>query len=68
MGNTQCTSDKSDSYLWSIIERKLENKDTPLDKKIHNEYLKLVGLDHYQFNENVNYCLILYRSLQLQKI
>ena len=58
MGNSQCTSDKKDSYLWSIIERKLENKDTPLDKKIHNEYLKLVGLKEYQFNENVTFYYI----------
>lgn len=52
MGNTQCSSDKKDSYLWSIIQRKLLNKDTPLDKKIHNEYMNLIGLKDHQF-ENV---------------
>jgi hypothetical protein len=52
MGNTQCSSDKKDSYLWTIIQRKLLNKDTPLDKKMHNEYMNLIGLQEHQF-ENV---------------
>ena len=52
MGNTQCASDKKDNYLWSIIQRKLVNKETPLDKRIHNEYMSLIGLQDHRF-ENV---------------
>lgn len=52
MGGIECTSETRDTFLWSIIERKLENKDTPLDKKIHNDYLNLLGLNQYQFEEN----------------
>ena len=53
MGNSQCGSERKDSYLWEIIKRKQANKDTPLDKKIHNEYMTLIGLSEHQF-ENVN--------------
>jgi hypothetical protein len=53
MGGIECTSDRRDQFLWTIIERKLENKDTPLDKKIHNEYLALMGYNDYQFEETL---------------
>ena len=52
MGGVECASEKRNTFLWSIIERKLENKDTPLDKKIHNEYLILMGMKEYQFEES----------------
>ena len=51
MGITQCASERKDSYLWSIIERKLGNKDTPLDRKIHNEYMSLIGMKEHQFQD-----------------
>ena len=51
MGNTQCKTDKKDSYLWLIILRKLNNKDTPLDKKIHNEYMDIIGIKDFQFDQ-----------------
>jgi hypothetical protein len=51
MGGIECASEKRNTILWSIIERKLENKDTPLDKKIHNEYLRLMGLNDFHFEE-----------------
>lgn len=52
MGNTQCSSEKKESYLWQIVQRKLSNQDTPLDKIIHNEYMNLIGLKDHNF-ENV---------------
>ena len=52
MGPIQCNTEKKDNYLLLIIERKLENKDTPLDKKIHNEYLQIKGLVQYKFEIN----------------
>jgi hypothetical protein len=51
MGNTQCASDRKENYLWQIIQRKLNNKDTPLDKKIHNEYLTLIGFSEHKFED-----------------
>ena len=62
MGNFHCSSDESqDIYLWSIITRKLKYKDTPLDKKIHNEYLSIIGMDKYKFeiSEDVFFLKIL---------
>lgn len=52
MGGIECNSETRETLLWSIIERKLENKDTPLDKKIHNDYLNLMGLKEFQFDES----------------
>lgn len=52
MGGIECSTDKRNTFLWSIIDRKLENKDTPLDKRIHNEYLNLMGIKEYHFDEN----------------
>ena len=51
MGGIECTTERRNTILWSIIDRKLENKDTPLDKKIHNEYLSLMGYNDLQFEE-----------------
>ena len=44
MGGIECSSVKRELFLQALIERKLENKDTPLDTKIHNEYLNILGL------------------------
>ena len=44
MGKIQCKSANKHQELLAIIESKLENKDTPLDKKLHSEYLRIVGL------------------------
>ena len=52
MGGIECSTEKRNTFLWSIIDRKLENKDTPLDKRIHNEYLNLMGIKEYHFDEN----------------
>lgn len=51
MGGIECTSETRNTILWSIIGRKLENKDTPLDKKIHNEYLTLMGYNDFHFED-----------------
>ena len=45
----ECSTGKRNNYLQSLIERKLDNKDTPLDTKIHNEYLHIFG-----FNDSDN--------------
>jgi hypothetical protein len=55
MGGIECTSLSRDTFLMSIIERKLENKDTSLDKKIHNDYLNIIGINHFKFDENQVY-------------
>ena len=54
MGSLNCNIDKKDNYLWLIIERKIQNKDTPLDKKVHNEYLQINGLVQYKFEVNIH--------------
>ena len=52
MGGIECSSERRDTLIL-IIERKLENKETPLDKKIHNEYLRIIGLEEYKFDDEV---------------
>ena len=61
MGNTNYTSkgDKRDSYLFNVIERKWLQKNSTLQKKIHNEYLEIIGikemkLDYRKVNKEVN--------------
>lgn len=39
MGTIQCSSSKLDTL--GMIEKSLENKNTPLETRIHNEYLYL---------------------------
>jgi len=41
MGKTQCVSLKAKTEFWEIIEKSINNIDTPLDKKIYDEYYKL---------------------------
>src|SRR5574343_1410025 len=65
MGGIECASERKDNFLWSIIERKLENKDTPLDKKIHNEYLSLMGYNEYHFEDGVK---VINNLCRLQRI
>ena len=38
MGKVQCVSLKNRSENWLMIEKHLKNINTPLDKKIHDEY------------------------------
>jgi hypothetical protein len=54
MGSLQCNTEKKDDYLRIIIERKMENKDSTLDKKIHNEILRIKGLMEYKFDIDDN--------------
>jgi hypothetical protein len=54
MGSFQCNTEKKDDYLRIIIERKMDNKDTTLDKKIHNEILRIKGLMEYKFDIDDN--------------
>ena len=35
-----------------LIERKLQNRDNPLDMKIHNEYLHIIGFNDYHYLED----------------
>lgn len=41
MGNIQCISNGRGSISWDIIEKSLKNINTPLDKKVHDEYYSL---------------------------
>ena len=41
MGKVQCVSLKSKIEMWEIIEKSINNIDTPLDKKIYDEYYRL---------------------------
>ena len=52
MGGIECSSSKRQLYLQSLILRKFNNKDTPLDTKIHNEYLNILGLNNSHSNDN----------------
>lgn len=38
MGKIQCTSQRSNHLHWEIIEKSLKNANTPLERKIHDEY------------------------------
>lgn len=57
MGKIQCNSTNQNLEIFSIIDRKLLNKDTPLDKKLHSEYLRILKLsrDHTQIKNKVYY-------------
>jgi hypothetical protein len=41
MGKIQCTSIKHKPESWQLIEKYLNNLNTPLEKKIHDEYYTL---------------------------
>jgi hypothetical protein len=54
MGAFQC-SDNEDRLFLKILDRKIEEKDTHLDRRIHNEYLKIKGLkNNIEESEKVN--------------
>lgn len=48
MGKIQCVSLKSNVEVWSRIEKGMNNKNTPIEKKIADEYLKLKQLSNKQ--------------------
>jgi hypothetical protein len=61
MGKIQCTSLKQRSDNWLMIERYLNNINTPLDKKIHDEYYSIknkrhseTDLTHIPFNKRMH--------------
>lgn len=41
MGKVQCISLKAKNEMWNILEKSINNINTPLDKKIYDEYYKL---------------------------
>jgi hypothetical protein len=41
MGKIQCVSSKPNDEVWQILEKRMEQKQTPVDIKIYEEYNKL---------------------------
>lgn len=41
MGKIQCVSQGRNAATWELVERSLKNANTPLEKKIHDEYYNL---------------------------
>jgi hypothetical protein len=41
MGTVQCISTKQNNEIWLVMEKRLEQKQTPIDKKIFEEFSKL---------------------------
>jgi hypothetical protein len=60
----ECSTGKRNNYLQSLIERKLEHKDTPLDMKIHNEYLNIFGFNDDNSINTLKEQVFLYLNFQ----
>jgi hypothetical protein len=59
MGKVQCSSVNRNLEILTLIERKLAEKDTPLDKRLHQEYLNILneGRDTDQSVKNFNFSI-----------
>jgi|LauGreDrversion4_2_1035121.scaffolds.fasta_scaffold333760_1 hypothetical protein len=57
MGKVQCSSVNRNLEIVSLIERKLAEKDTPLDKRLHQEYLNILneGRDSHETVKILNF-------------
>lgn len=57
MGKVQCNSVNRNLEIVALIERKLAEKDTPLDKRLHQEYLNILneGKDTQETVKSLNF-------------